>query len=431
MHLYLKQKTTPRQQGYLWVAMFLIGALMLAALAGVAGADNDDNDEAWVREKLSGSYQEQQFLAGERIDVSNATVSDDIFAAGNDVEFDTVAAQMIVAAGASLRFTDTKAEDLIVAAGASLQFEDVEAGEMMLAGGELSFAGTVEDDVVAAVCPFCPIHGRLHLKQRAQIGDDARLAGREVIVDGSVGGNLYVAGQRVELSGKVGGNAAIEAEHIVLKSGTRIAGDLRYASPNEVEMRDGATVGGQIIQVEPRIPFEKEAPEHPVWIAVLAVFGFLLALVVLGAALQLSMPAVLAGSADAVRKGFWISVGRGLALALLGPAAVALLMATVIGFPIGILVIAALVILYAMAFVTISYSIGLYVRRLFSKGDAVTGTGATIGWTSIGIILLVIIGVIPILGWAIGILAIICGLGAVLSQLGPLFRRAGPTPVSG
>jgi cytoskeletal protein CcmA (bactofilin family) len=127
-----------------------------------------------------------------------------------------------------LRFKDINADDLIVAAGASLRFEDVEAEELILAGGEISFSGQVEDDVVAATCPFCPIHGRLHLKERAQIGDDARLAGREVVVDGRVGGNLYAAGQRVELSGQVGGDAAIEAERIVLKSGARIAGDLRY-----------------------------------------------------------------------------------------------------------------------------------------------------------------------------------------------------------
>jgi cytoskeletal protein CcmA (bactofilin family) len=430
--MFLQRKETQRRT-YLAVATCLIGVLLLAMLPSMTGANDDDDgeDERWERVTLSGSHQEQQFLAGERVEVNNATVDDDIFAAGNDLDFDTVVAEMIVAAGASLRFKDINADDLILAAGASLRFEDVEAEELILAGGELSFSGQVEDDIVAATCPFCPIHGRLRLKERAQIGDDARLAGREVVVDGRVDGNLYAAGQRVELSGKVGGDAAIEAERIVLGSGARIAGDLRYASPNELEIRDGASVAGEIIQVEPRIPFDREGPEHPVWIAVLVMLGFFLALLVLGVALQLAIPGILIGSTEAVSKGPWACLGRGLVLALLAPAVAALLMFTVIGTPIGILIFAALVLLYAMAFVAISYSIGLYVSRLFGKSETATGTGSRILWTCVGILLLVIIGMIPLIGWAFGMLAIICGLGAVISQLGPLFRRTGSMPAPG
>ena len=424
MNMFLKRKTT-RRQAYLAAATCLIGALLLATLPAVTGADDDDDDddERWERVSLSGSYQEQQFLAGERVDVTNVTTEDDIFAAGRDLDFDTVVAEMIVAAGASLRFKDINVDDLILAAGGSLSFDDVEADDLIAAGADLSFSGQLEDDVVAAVVPFSPIHGRLHLKEHSQIGDDARLAGREVVVDGCVGGNLYAVGQRVELAGQVGGDAAIEAERIVLKSGARIAGDLRYASPNELELRDGASIAGQIIQVEPRFPFDREAPEHPIWIAVLVMLGFFLALIVLGVALQLAIPGILIGSNATITTGLWGCLGRGLVLALLGPAVAALLMATFIGAPIGILIFAALVLLYAMAFVAISYSIGVYISRLFGKSETATGTGSRILWTCVGILLLVIIGMIPLIGWAFGVLAVICGLGAVISQLGPLFRR--------
>ncbi|MGD2139892.1 MAG: hypothetical protein PVH25_05820 [Burkholderiales bacterium] len=388
-----------------------------------SGTVAEDDEEAWARQSLSGNHHEQQFLAGERVEVSNATVDDDIFAAGNDLDFDTVVVKRILAAGATLRFRDIKVSDLVLAAGASLRFEDTEADEMILAGGELSISGQVKDDIVAATCPFCPFHGRLHLKERSRIGDDARLAGREVVVDGRIGGNLYAAGQRVALSGQVAGNAAIEAEHIVLESGARIAGDLRYASPNELELRDGAVVAGQIKRVEPHIPFEKEGPEHPVLIGFLVVFGFLSALVVLGIALQLAIPGVLSGSAAAIATAIWACLGRGLAVALLAPAIAALLMASVIGAPIGFLIGASLVLLYAIAFVAVSYRIGLYVRRLFGRMESAAGAGPRILWTSVGILIFVIIGAIPLIGWAIGMLAIVCGLGAVISQLGPVFRR--------
>jgi hypothetical protein len=98
-------------------------------------------------------------------------------------------------------------------------------------------------------------------------------------------------------------------------------------------------------------------------------------------------------------------------------------MASVIGAPIGFLIGASLVLLYAIAFVAVSYRIGLYVRRLFGRMESAAGAGPRILWTSVGILIFVIIGAIPLIGWAIGMLAIVCGLGAVISQLGPVFRR--------
>jgi len=372
-------------------------------VSSLAAADDDDDD--WVKDSLSGAHQDQQFVAGERVRVTNADVADDIFAAGQDLKFDTVSAKLIVAAGASLWFRDVTADDLI------------------LAGGQMDLAGKVKDDLIAAVCPVCPVGGRLHLTKSIQIGDDARLAGREIIIDGRIGGDLYAAAQHVELSGEVAGNARIEAEHIVLAPGARIGGDLRYSGPEEPELREGAVVAGQIVEVESTIPLTEEVPEHPAWYGVFAVIGFLMALVLLGAALQLAVPSLLSSAAATVGTGLWASLGRGLVLALLGPAAILLLMVTVVGAPIGLVGMAALFLLYALAFVTITYSVGLYVRRLFGKTDLAAGAGSRILWTAVGILALIIVGIVPFIGWAIGVLAIICGLGAVVSQLGPVFRK--------
>jgi cytoskeletal protein CcmA (bactofilin family) len=378
--------------------------LAILILSSVAAANDDDED--WLKDSLSGDHENQQFVAGERVEVTNANVADDIFAAGNDLKFDTVSAKLIVAAGASLWFRDVTADDLI------------------LAGGQMDLSGEVRDDIVAAVCPVCPVGGRLHLTDSMQIGDDARLVGREIVIDGRVGGDLFAVAQHFELSGNVAGDARIEAENIVLESGSRIDGDLRYAGPAEPEMRDGAIVAGQIIRVESTMPFDQEGPEHPAWYGVFGVIGFLLALVLLGVALQLAMPGLLSSAAATVGTGLWASLGRGLVLALLGPAAIVALMVTVIGAPIGLVGLATLFLLYVLAFVTITYSVGLYARRLFGKTDLVAGAGSRILWTATGIVVLIIVGLVPFIGWAIGVLAIICGLGAVVSQLGPVFRKS-------
>ena len=175
--------------------------------------------------------------------------------------------------------------------------------------------------------------------------------------------------------------------------------------------------------VESTIPFDKDVTEQPAWYGVSAVIGFLLVLVLLGVALQLTVPNLLSGAAATVGTGIWASLGRGLVLALLGPAAFAVLMMTLVGAPIGLVGLAALFLLYALAFVAITYNIGRYVRRLFGKTDLAAGAGSRILWTAGGILVLIIVGLVPFIGWAIALLAIVAGLGAVVSQLGPVFRK--------
>ena len=242
-------------------------------------------------------------------------------------------------------------------------------------------------------------------------------------MDGRIGGDLYAAARQFRLSGEVVGNARIEADRIALAPGARIGGDLLYTSQTKPEVPDGAVIAGQVRQVESQLPFAEGLPESWIWYGVLAVTGFVVAILLLGAALQLAVPGLLSNAVATVQAKPWSTLGRGLVLALVVPVAIALLMATVIGIPIGMITAAGFVVLVALAFVAIAYWIGLYVRRLFGRQDVPTGLGSRILWTSLGILILLIVGLIPFIGWAIGVLAMIAGLGAVISQLGPVFRK--------
>ena len=406
MHKLFKSPSTSRRSVSAAVMAVLTVAAVVAAPISVANADDN------TISALSGDHQKQQFVTGERVEVTNANVADDIFAAGRNVIFDTVSAKNIIAAGMSLSFTGITADDLIVA------------------GGRMDVSGNIKDDVVAVVCPFCPVMGRLHLTNGMQIGDDARLAGRDIAVDGRIGGDLYAAAQQFRLSGEVVGNARIEADRIALAPGARIGGDLLYTSQTKPEVADGAIIAGQVRQVESQLPFAEGLPESWIWYGVLAVIGFMLAILLLGAAVQLAVPGLLSNAVATVQAKPWSTLGRGLVLALVVPIAIALLMATVIGIPIGMVTAAGFVVLVALAFVAIAYCIGLYVRRLFGRQDVPTGLGSRILWTSLGILILLIVGLIPFIGWAIGVLAMIAGLGAVISQLGPVFRKPDPAPAA-
>lgn len=392
--------------GYRLVFMaFLIILSVSTALAEEAAKEETGKEVVAKQVSLSGDHQKQQFLAAKRVEARTANVSDDIFAAGQDLIFDTVSAEHIIAAGMSLNFSDITADDLV------------------LAGGQMSLSGDVRDDVIAAVCPFCPMGGRLHLTNRLQIGDDARLAGRDIAVDGRIGGHLFAASEQFTLSGEVVGNANIEAKRIVLTSTARIGGDLLYAGPSKPELLEGAVVSGEIRQVDANFSFaDKKSPKNWVMYGILAMLSFILALLLLGSALQIAVPQLLSRAAETASEKPWASIGRGFALALLVPALVVLLLATLIGIPIGLVIMAAYFILLALAFISISYCIGLYVRKLLGKQAPHLGAGSRVLWTVSGILILMFIGLIPFLGWAISTLALLAGLGAVFSVLQPNFR---------
>lgn len=403
MHKLFRRSSTRDGKVFAAVIPLLIACVVAAAPFSPAAAGNETGELA----TLTGDHQKQQFVAGERVEVTRANVADDVFAAGRDLIFDAVSAKYIIAAGMSLSLKAINADDLI------------------LAGGQIDLSGTVADDVVAAVCPVCPFGGRLEIADTTQIGDDARLAGRDIIVDGRIGGNLYAVAKQFRLSGEIAGDARIEAERIVLAPGARIGGDLLYASQAKPEIPDSATVVGQLRQVEPMIPISDGSQINWILYAVLAVLGFLLALFLLGAVLQLAVPGLMSGSAAAAVERPWASLGRGVILAVLTPALVALLMATVIGAPVALVTMATYFVLLALSFVAISYCVGLYVRGLVRAKEVAPGTGSRVLWTLAGILILVIVGLIPFVGWAVIMLAMIAGLGAVMSLLWPMLRGSG------
>ncbi len=374
--------------------MALLGACTVATATFSSDADDEDREIV----TLSGDHQTEQFLAGKRVEVTGAKVADDIFSAGKDLIFDTVSAKYIFAAGSSLHFKGVSADNLI------------------LAGGELDMSGDVVDDVIMA--------GKsLHLTNDMRVGDDARLAGRDIIIDGRIGGNLDAAAQNFRLSGEVSGTARIKAERIVLTPDARINGDLLYAASTEPEVPEGAVISGQVRKLETDIPFVDEHPESGVWYGIVAVFGYLLALILLGAVLQLVMPGVLSAAAASAIDQPWASLGRGIAFVILVPIVAVLLLVTIVGVPIGLVTLAAFFVLLALAYISICYCIGLYARGWSGSKEMLPGFWPKVLWTAVGILILSLIGLVPFIGWAISMLAMIAGLGAVASVLGRLFRK--------
>ena len=136
----------------------------------------------------------------------------------------------------------------------------------------------------------------------------------------------------------------------------------------------------------------------------------------LGAVLQFALPGLLSRAVATAREKPWSTLGRGLVVFLLTPAVVAISMVTVIGIPVGVVIFATFFVLVTLALTTISYCIGLYVRGPFARTDVAANWSSRILWTILGIFILVIVGIVPLVGGMVVVLALIAGLGAVVGE---------------
>jgi len=392
--------------GHVSAARAAAAALVMAFTVLVPSTDGRAA-ELGDKVALSGSHQDQQFLAGDTVEVT-ADIADDVFAAARKVLFEGASAENALAAGFFVTVRETTVRD------------------MMLAGGEIDFAGSVTDDLVAAVCPFCPMVGGLHLRRGSHIGDDARLAGRDIHVEARIDGALYAAATgRVTLSGEIGGNAEILADSIVVTPDARIGGDLLYAGTAKPEIPEGAVIGGEVKELDVKLP-ELEDGRGWIWFGIAAAAVFVLAVMFLGAVYQLVIPNVLSRAAVTAQEQPWSSLGRGVVVFLVTPAIAGLLLATIIGIPLAMVIIAIFFVLLTLAFVSVAYCIGLFIRGRLGREATLPSWAGRIVWTALGILILMLVGAVPLIGFVVAVLAVVAGLGGLVGQMWGLLQPQAP-----
>jgi hypothetical protein len=390
------------------MATLYLLAVMLFMLPVVGASDRAVAQVSAGHEvTIKGEHAKQQFAAGYRVHIG-ANVADDVFAVGREVTIEGARAHGIYAAGDTIVVKDSTLHDLF-------------------AGGHgIEIHGMIEDDAVVAVCPVCLWgSGRLLLGPTGRIGDEARLMAGTLEIQGTIGGDLTAFARRIVISGTVAGTADLRAKEIVIASGARLGGELVARSPKKPEIAADATIAGPVreIDTEVNIPDPEDLPRMIAWIAVAAAVVLLLGAFLLGVLAQLAVPGPLSRGAARLRTELWGSIGRGLAWLLLVPAIAALLFASLIGIPAGVILMATFVVLLALASITAAYAIGLWVRNRKAATAPEPGTGGRIGWTLLGILILLVAWAVPFVGWVFALLALVGGLGAVTTGLWQ-YRRA-------
>jgi hypothetical protein len=230
---------------------------------------------------------------------------------------------------------------------------------------------------------------------------------------GGVGGYLHAAGGRVLIDGRVDGDVEAAAGELELGPQARIAGKLRYRSGAPLRQDADAQVQGGIERLE--MPVHRVAQRSPAP----AAFGvWTLGLMALAAVLVAVWPGFFGRVADAARGRLGWSVLAGFLALVAVPAAIVVLLATVIGIPLALLAVLGYLALLLVGYVSAGIALGqLALRKWLAARAARKGWRAL--FAALGVLAIGLAALIPWLGPLVAFLALIAGMGALLLPLNP------------
>lgn len=342
---------------------------------------------------------DMSFFSADQINLKiNST--DDVFAAGSTIKVDATSADHLMIAGGEISIRNVSIQDLFAA------------------GGKLDMiSGKVADDIVVA-------GGEVSVRPGFGIGGSAVIAGGEARIEAPVLVDLRVGAGDVYLNSAVGGDARLSGDTVTLGPAARIGGDLLYRTENLV-IQPGAVITGRrmILPAQERSAFEswgRGAGELFAMLAAAFILGFTLLVVVIA----IAVPSLMRSSAEFIRTKPLASLGIGALVAAGVPLAIFLLFASIIGAPLAMLLGAICLAITPVAVAATAYLVGMEARKLITKADyPPTAWSARLMWPALGALVILLLGMIPFLGLAVWLFAMLFGLGAVVVRGGRVLAR--------
>lgn len=340
-------------------------------------------------------------------------INDDLYVFGRTITIRGTVNGDVIAFGATIAIDGTVTGDVIASGGATAVTGTV-GGSLRAAAGNVTVDGRVGEDTVIGA-------GTFRLGAGAQVGRDLLLGTGSAEIAGLVGRQVLAGGGELVLSGRVGGSVRTDVETLRVTDTAVIDGRLTYSSPAEAAIASGATIRGGTERVVPAPQPGREPGPRAVAIF-LRWLRTLLGLFISGLLLVLALPRVSSSAVDAIRRSPWASLGVGFGLLAGVPVLAFLLFLAglfVGGWWLGLMALA----LYAIALVSGYVVMGLFVGTLVL--DRAGRADLHVSWALLlGLALLTLVGLIPILGSLVTLLAVLLGLGALALAL--VRARRGP-----
>jgi cytoskeletal protein CcmA (bactofilin family) len=341
-------------------------------------------------------------------------VTDDVYASGMRVEVAGTIRGDLVAAAQSVVITGEVTGDLLVMA------QDVRVlgrvgGSVRAMAMRVEVTGAVQEDLVA-------LANTVVVPAGATVGRDLLLAAQTATIDGAVGRNVRGSAGNLTINDGVRGNVEGDFGHLTIGPQAAIGGDVKYRSPYEATIAQGAKIGGRVEYT----PVHK--PGTFPWLLAIFVAWLrgLVGLFLFSLLIAWILPRYSTRAVETISRRPWTSLGIGVLALIVVPIVAAIIFGVglfVGGWWIATVLLAGLWLLGALSYAVVTLGFG----RVLSQWLGFAGAWMPWKVLAAAAVLLVLL-LIPFLGALVGFLIVAVGIGG---QLLALRAPTGPAPAVG
>ncbi len=337
---------------------------------------------------------------GENVVITQNILDDAYIVAGNaNIEAEVYGDLYIL--GGSVTVNSTIKEDLVIGGGKVTVIGDV-MGDLRIAGGQVSVYGNVGDDIVVA-------GGQVDIGKGSTVGGSLVSGAGMLTVDGNIKEDIRGGMGGLFLNGTVGKDVIVTVEDsLVISENAKIKGDLKYSSLIEATIPENV-VSGEIAFNK----FERESIlEDLTYIFfVQKILSFISSLILAGLLIFFASKALMK-AAKITRENIFRAFGVGLLTVIVAGIACIILMITVVGIPIGLIMLATFVIILYLSKIFVSVWLAGYVLNYNKK--VLPSRLKLFLWASVAILAYYLVGMIPYVGWVVNLVLFLIGVGTIV-----------------
>lgn len=252
--------------------------------------------------------------------------------------------------------------------------------------------------------PAVVIYGDVRVEQ-GELVDGLYVARGDVRLDGASIDDVVVFSGDATIGGRIEGDLVVFDGQPNLLPGAHVSGDVRYGGDHRPLISRDATVGGEVVEED----WEDSLEVLPFVGAVALWLGGGISLAILGVLLLLIAPRAADAISARSRERVGVVIAIGIAVAICLPLAAVLAAFTLVGLPLAFLIALALLPLAALAYLAAAHALG---RRI------VQPPRSRLGAFLAGFGILWLLTLIPILGFLVGLAAVIFGFGLIGAAIG-------------
>ena len=377
--------------------IFFFLVLMFLTPAG-SWAQGEESKKQW-RVVPAGQIIKKDYGAfGEVVEISG-TVLGDVYAVAGQIFIDGIVDGDVLALGGIVHISGVVTQDIRI------------AGGQVVISGEIGRNATI-------------IATHVTFTDTAKIGGSVVVGGANVFISSSVGREVRVAGRNFTLSGAVEEDVEAAVENIRITEKAKVGGDFTYWSNQDAFIDKDASISGAIARKSPQQftgRFQEMAAPFLHWIRPFLGLSSFFTTLIFGLLLIRFFHGYMKTAVYTLRNHTWRALTGGIFTLLVIPVLFGLLIITIVGIPLGfVLLLASSVMLYG-ARIFVMLLMGQIVMKRLPIGQRGAGDGVAF---FAGLVIYSLLILIPVVGWIVSFAAMLFGLGAAIEAMKETYAKS-------